>query len=402
MNRSSWLVIVLLALAADTLPAQTFPEALAAARRNDPLYAQRQADVQLERLQARQARLSYLPSVGIGYRESDAGTSGWTTDAVLAQPLFDFDRLMQFRQGKPLDQRADASAKAVEQDLSRRVLKSMSDIIRARETLRALNVQIQNLEGQTQRAKRMRELGQGTLTEVSDFEVRLAAARANQLSTNNALHTAERAFILLTGIEPQAERITLESVFPKGALQPLEWYRSGALRDNPTLELARRNTQLAEINVSRARSQYLPTVTGFVSYGKAEGAPGVDDTRIGVNLAVPLNTGYVLSSSRAVVELRRARDAERYAEELVTNETQRLHSQVAYLQREIVLREQVIENAKLAVEGNLKGYQGGVRSNIDVVLAIQNQADAEVNLVNSQMTLLNSYLELEILRGGAL
>jgi protease secretion system outer membrane protein len=103
-----------------------------------------------------------------------------------------------------------------------------------------------------------------------------------------------------------------------------------------------------------------------------------------------------------VVELRRARDAERYAEELVTNETQRLHSQVAYLQREIVLREQVIENAKLAVEGNLKGYQGGVRSNIDVVLAIQNQADAEVNLVNSQMTLLTSYLELEILRGGAL
>lgn len=388
-----------LVLASAALPAQTYPEALAAARRSDPIYAQRRGDVELERLQARQARLAYLPGVGIGYRESDIGNSAWTTEATLTQPIFDYDRILQVRQGRPLAQRADATARTVEQDLAQRVYRSMATIVLARETLRALAVQIQNLEGQTQRAKRMRELGQGTVTEVSDFEVRLASARANQQKTVNDLHSAERAFILLTGLEPQAEKIDVDAVFPQDALQAREWYRSEAQRSNPTLEQARRTLELAEINLRRSRAEYLPKVTGVVSYGKTEGFPAGDDARIGVNLAVPLDANYLLSNSRAGVELRRAQDAARYASEFVANETERLYATVLSLQREVAIREQVIANAQLAVEGNLKGYQGGIRSNTDVVTAIQNLADAEVALVNSRLTLAASFLDLEIVRG---
>jgi protease secretion system outer membrane protein len=275
----------------------------------------------------------------------------------------------------------------------------MATIVLARETLRALAVQIQNLEGQTQRAKRMRELGQGTVTEVSDFEVRLASARANQQKTVNDLHSAERAFILLTGLEPQAEKIDVDAVFPQDALQAREWYRSEAQRSNPTLEQARRTLELAEINLRRSRAEYLPKVTGVVSYGKTEGFPAGDDARIGVNLAVPLDANYLLSNSRAGVELRRAQDAARYASEFVVNETERLYATVLSLQREVAIREQVITNAQLAVEGNLKGYQGGIRSNTDVVTAIQNLADAEVALVNSRLALAASFLDLEIVRG---
>jgi len=399
--RTMWTKLLPLGLivASSALPAQTFPEALAAARRNDAIYSQRQGEVQLERLQARQAKLAYLPSVGIGYRESDVGNTAWTSEATLTQPILDYDRWQQLRQSRPLSQRADATAREVEQDLARRVFQAMANVILARETLRALGVQVQNLEGQTARAKRMREMGQGTVTEISDFEVRLAAARANQLKTSSDLHSAERAFILLTGIEPQVDRINVDAVFPKGPLQQREWYREQVLRGNLAVELSRRNVELAEINLKRARAEYLPKVTGFVSYGKTEGFPAADDARIGVNLAVPLNTGYLLSSSRAGVELRRARDAARYAEEFVANETERLHAQVAAVQREVTIREQVIDNAKLAVEGNLKGYQGGIRSNIDVVTAIQNLTDAEVALVSSRLNLASSFLNLEILRG---
>jgi outer membrane protein TolC len=71
---------------------------------------------------------------------------------------------------------------------------------------------------------------------------------------------------------------------------------------------------------------------------------------------------------------------------------------VQSLKNELTIREQAIDNAKLAVEGNLKGYQGGIRSNIDVVTSIQNLADAEVALVNSRVSLATSYLDLELLR----
>lgn len=396
------LFITSLTLVSSAAFAQTYPEALAAARRNDPIYAQRQSDVQLERLQARQAKLSYLPAVGIGYREADVGNTAWTTEATLTQPIFDYDRLLQWQQGRPLSERADATAVTVEQDLAQRVYRAMATLVLARETLRALGIQIQNLETQTQRAKRLRDLGQGTVTEVSDFEVRLAAARASELKTRNDLHSAERAFILLTGLQPQPDKINVDAVFPQGNIKAREWYRAEAQRANPSLTQARRNVELAELNLKRARSEFLPKVSGFVTYGKTEGFPAEHDARIGVNLAVPLDANYLLSNSRAGVELRRSKDAARFAEDFVINETERLYATVTSLQREVAIREQVIDNAKLAVEGNVKGYQGGIRSNIDVVTAIQNLTDAEVALVSSRLALAASYLDLEVVRGATL
>jgi outer membrane protein TolC len=42
----------------------------------------------------------------------------------------------------------------------------------------------------------------------------------------------------------------------------------------------------------------------------------------------------------------------------------------------------------------------GIRSNIDVITAIQNLADAEIALITSRLSLASNYLELEILRGA--
>ena len=382
--------------------AQSFPEAMAAARRNDPVYQQRQGDVQLEQLNVKQARLAYLPSASLSYQQQPLGgtSTAWASQLSISQPLFDYDKLMQLKQAGPLDARTEAVARSFEEDLARRVFRSMAEIIIARETLRSLDGQIQNLETQTQRARRMRELGQGTVTEISDYDVRLASARANQLTTNSRLHSAERAFALITGVDPATDTIDVEAIYPKGALQPLAWFRTQASSRNTALETARRNVELSELNVKRSRAEYFPKLNGYAAYSKTQGFPGKDDERVGLTVGVPLNAGTLLSTSKAVVDLRKARDAERYAQDFANNEAERLYASLISSQRELEIRQQVIDNGKLAVEGNLRGYQAGIRSNIDVITAIQNLADAEIALITSRLSLASNYLELEILRGA--
>jgi outer membrane protein TolC len=394
-------VFASLVMGAARAVAQTFPEAVAAARQNDPIYATRLAEVQDARLQARQAKLSYLPSVGVSYGEADIGTSARTAGASLSQPVLDYDKFLAVRQARPLEEKATQSARLTDFDLQQRVLRTMSEIIRNRETLRALEVQVRSLETQTQRARRMRALGQGTITEISDFEVRLAIARANRLTVENNLRSGERAFTLITGIEAVVPSMDISAAMPKSQIDPVETYVSRARANNPSLEQSRLDLQLQELNVKRARAEWWPTVTAYASYSKTEGFPAQDDGRIGISLSVPLNSNYILNSSRAAVQLKRAQESARYSSELLESEILRLHATVLSLRNEIAIREQAIDNAKLAVEGNLKGYQGGIRSNIDVVTSIQNLADAEVSLINSRLALATNYLDLELLRAEA-
>lgn len=388
------------AIGTESASAQSFTEAVAAARRNDPIYASRLAEVDNTRLTATQLKLSYIPSLGVSYNESDVGTSAKTWGVGASQPIFNYDLWLQMRQAKPFEQRADAQARAIDHDLQQRVYRTMAEIIRNRETLKSIDGRIGALEQQTQRARRMRELGQGTVTEVSDFEVQLAIAKADRLATLNALLTAERAFTLLTGIEAVVPSVTVDEVRRRGALREVAWYVTRAQAQNPQLQQARRDVEIAEINLKRSRAEYLPKVTGFANYAKSEGLPGVDDARVGISLSVPLNSNYILSSSRSAVDLRRVRETTRYAEESITSETLRLHATVRSLEQEVGVREQIIESAKLAVEGNLKGYQGGVKSNIDVVTAIQNLANAEVALANSRLALGAAILDLQLIGGG--
>ena len=390
----------LLLLAADMAAAQNYNEALAAARRNDPIYASRLAEVAGARLTATQLRLSYIPSVGVTYNENDVNAGGRTWGAGAAQPLFNYDLWLQMRSARPFEARAEAQARSIDFDLQQRVFRTMAEIVRSRETLKTVAGRISALETQTQRARRMRELGQGTVTEVSDFETQLAIARADRLTVLNALQTAERAFTLLTSLQAVVETVSVSEAAPRSALREVEWYVSQAQAGNPQIQQARRDVELAEINLKRSRAEFLPKVTGFANYAKTEGLPGVDDTRIGVSLSVPLNSNYILNSSRSAVELRRVRESTRYVEESVASEARRLYATVQSLQEEVKVREQVIESAKLAVEGNLKGYQGGVKSNIDVVSAIQNLANAEVALVNSQLALGSAQLDLLLIAGG--
>ncbi len=388
--------LLVLLLGCGAAQAQSFEEAVRAARLADAQYAAQRATVDGRRLQARQAWGAFLPSASAGYSRTDSGGSG-KTSLSLTQPLLSYDRYLTLQQSDPLAALAQAEARQADSDLILRVHTAMAEIVRQRESMRSLGVQIDGLQEQYRRALRLRELGQGTVTEVSDFEVRVAVAQGNRVNMQTALQTAVRSFTLLTGLTPDVARLAL--TLPQTGAEPADALAAAAVARSsaPAPVSARLNLELTRIAARRVKAQYLPELSVQAGYSQSAGAAAVSQTRLGFNVNLPLNAGGYYQFQQAELDLVRAQENLRFAEDSAASDAARLHQTVAALAEEVQIRKRALDGARLAVDANLKSYLGGVKTNIDVVTSYQIQADAEVALVGSELARGEARLRLALL-----
>ncbi|WP_295540757.1 TolC family protein [uncultured Pseudacidovorax sp.] len=382
--------------------AQSFQQALEAARLHDAQYSAQVAAAANKRLQSNQASTAFYPYATAVYSKSDvsADTANSETRYVsLNQPILSYDRFLTLQQSDPLAGQAQADLDQADNDLALRVFTAMADIVRYREQIRALGVQIDGLDEQLRRSTRMRELGQGTVTEVSDFQVRVAIAQANRVSLRNSLQAAERNFTLVTGLA--ADTANLEVQVP-------EWNDERALEEllvqvretAPAVRSAKYNVELAEIAAKRVTAQYLPQVVAQVSKGQRTGTQLDSSPKVAITFSAPIGTSPYYDYQRAANDVLQKEEGLRYTQDSVANELTRLHLANSAYKDEIRIREQALEGARLSVDGNIKSYQGGVKTNIDVITSYQTLADAEVSLANSKIALAESALRLKLLASG--
>ncbi|MDH4390031.1 MAG: TolC family protein [Aquabacterium sp.] len=376
--------------------AQSFEDAVRAARQADAQYAAQRASVDGRRLQSRQAASAYFPSASAGYTRTDSAGSAARSLSV-TQPLVSYERYLTLQQSEPLAALAQAEARQADSDLILRVHTAMAEIVRQRESIRSLGVQIDGLQEQFRRAVRLRELGQGTVTEVSDFEVRVAVAQGNRVNQQTALQAAVRSFTLLTGLTPDVAKLAL--VLPQAGDEPADAQAAAAVAraSAPAPVSARLNLALTRIASRRVKAQYLPELSIQAGYSQSAGAAAVNTAKLGFSVTVPLTAGGYYQFQQAEIDLVRAQESLRFAEESAASDAARLHQTAAALSEEVLIRKRALEGARLAVDANLKSYLGGVKSNIDVVTSYQILADAEVALVGSELARGEARLRLALL-----
>lgn len=382
--------------------AQTFTQALSAALSADAQYTAAMAGISNRRLQSREVGMAYYPSANLSYSQGDIGGSArGTTTISVTQPVASYDRWLALQQSNPLLAQAEAETRQARSELSLRVFRAMSDIVRSRESIRAIEVQLRGLNEQLQRARRMRELGQGTITEVIDFEVRLAVAEANLASLLNTQQAAVRALVLVSGLVAQPDAVNLDDTVP-GNWQPAvdeASYAEMARAGSTAVLQAREALRLQEIAGKRVRARYLPELYAGSSYTSGPSGSSTGNLRVGITLSVPVSAGSWFDDQRAANDLIRARENLRFAQENATNEAIRLWRGVESLKAELAIRERAVDAARLALEANIRSYQGGIKSNIDVVTSYQTLADAQTALAGSRLALQEARLSQRLLTG---
>ncbi len=364
------------------------------ARAYDPQFQGSIAERDANQSGADQAKTAFYPEASFGITQQQTQSTPVRT-ITITQPLLSMDRYATLKQAKPRANLAGATFQTREQELAQRVLKSVTDLIRAREAAILNESKISNFERQSARAKRMFELGQGTITDLRDIQVKYDQARANQINLMVAQSAAERVFTSLTGAQSTAKDFLLPASHTSVPLPPLTEFKTQLEQSNPTLIASRQTERISELEADRIKGSMYPTVSA--AHSRSSGVTDVSNT--GFTVSLPLNAGNYYSGNAAVANAVRAKEDRRFAEEKARVELDRLYGLVAAGQDAIKIKRAAIDSAELSVEANQKSYDAGVRSNIDVVNSIQVLFEVKNDYVLAVTQQAENYMSLLMLAG---
>lgn len=268
-----------------------------------------------------------------------------------------------------------AMLRATEQDTLLRAATAYVDVLRAQNALDDDRRHEQELGEELASAERRQAAGELRATDVAQTRTQVAQAEARRLQAEGDLDSAREVFRGVVGIEP---RLLQPPAMPTG-LPTSRDEVIAASADNPNLAAAADTVDAARHSVDGALAQFRPSIGASASIG----APYYSGE---VLLTIPLfDGGLAASQSRgAKQELQQRRlelDGERQSvrqDALVAWQTlSSARSSIAAFQTQV-------ESSRAAAEGLKREQRLGLRTQIDVLLAEQQQLDAELGLENAK------------------
>ena len=298
----------------------------------------------------------------------------------LTQPLFNWQRFVEYGQGQLLVAQAEAVFAQASQDLILRVAQAYFDVLYAGENLKAVRANKQSITQQLEQAKKNFEVGTATITDSQEAQARFDLVSAQEIAAESELEVKRYALRVIVGKDTGE----LNRLKPQAELKPpqpaaMEKWVEAAEKDSFSVQAQQAGAELAAKEVERTRAGHYPTLDAVASYGKNNSALsflGTDtlettSRNVGLQLNIPIfQGGYVNSKTREAA-------ANKLAAEASLENTKRmaaLSAQQSYLGVVNGLAQIRALNAALisstsALESNKLGYEVGVRINIDVLNA---------------------------------
>ncbi|MDX2275418.1 MAG: TolC family outer membrane protein [Hyphomonadaceae bacterium] len=395
--------VAIIAFAAPSLAgAETLPDALAAAYRNNPtLEAARLSAASADENTA-QARAAYLPSVDVtastGVRESSTETAGAgtttqnteprTASVIAQQALYTGGfRGAQSAAARASVARSRENLRAVEQDVMLAAISAYVDVLRDQEFVRIRTADVTLLERQLEEARARFDVGDVTLTDVSQAEARLAGSRSGLSQAQSALEGSRARYVQIVGEAPG--ELVLPPP-PPALPASLDEAVERALDSNPDIRDARANERLASAQVGIERSALLPQLTAVARWDESEDSNGPDvrgDSASAVaQLTIPLfEGGFARSRVRqSRIEEQRAASLTEQAERAVVSQLTAAWNDYLAAERVVFSSQEQVRANELAFEGVQEERSVGLRTSLDVLNAQQELLNAQLAVASAQ------------------
>ncbi|MCL1861298.1 MAG: TolC family outer membrane protein [Proteobacteria bacterium] len=331
----------------------------------------------------------------------------------LTQPLFRAASFAAWRQSKALVEGADADLLWAEQQVGMRLGSAYFDVLLAEANLEVTKAQRDAYLTQLDYAQRAFQTGAGTRTDIDEARSQLDLAAAQTIEQHYQLNYARDALkaIIDRPLTPLArlnpERMQLARPDPD-SLE--DWIRK-AEEVNPRLIALRALVQAANLQVKRALSGHLPTLD-FVAQHVSVGSEYIDtkytgerdkykDKVYGLRFDMPLFSGGETASQvrQARAELDKAQqqleEGRRQIGLMVRKEFDGVAQGVSWVRA----YEQAVKSAEQALASTRKGFSGGVRTTLDILISEQNLATARRDLNRGRCQYVLSRLQLLALVG---
>ncbi|MGW8461317.1 TolC family outer membrane protein [Pseudomonas sp. CLCA07] len=322
----------------------------------------------------------------------------------LRQPLFNKQKMAEYRQGQ---QRADYSVAVFDaktQDAAVRLAESYFDVLLASETIVLAKSKLRAFDEQLASAKRRMELGAGTITDIDESVARRDLADAELIEAQDNLVNARSKLEEYIGETPES-LTTLRPSFDTPPLLPsnLQDWLVKAQTDSPLIHARRYSSDLAEEEVKRAKAGHWPTLDFIAGYtaGQSQSLSELNQRNrygsIGLEVNFPLFSGGGVSaltrqasanSDKALDEL----DATRL--EVISGTTREFRGIQSGAKR-IHALERAVESNERSLISTRKGFkEGGTSTNVDVLNAEELLFVARHDLFEAKLRYLMSHLRL--------
>ncbi len=272
----------------------------------------------------------------------------------------------------------------VEQSVLLNAAIAYHDVILQRELLELAENGLRVFETQLEAARGRFELGEGTRTDVSLVEARLAAARSEVLLRQGELEIARQTYRLATGIYPGQ---TLSLPPDPDTPDSLDEALSIGRRYHPSIAKGQHTVAAAQLTLKQIEAQFVPKVFlgGTVSANREVGEweRGTDSATISLTARMPLYAGGRADSAKrkGIANIERARFELDQAARIVDQQASAAWTRLQIAGSSIEARELQVAATELALMGVKQEASLGLRTTLDVVDSEQDVLAAGSDLI---------------------
>ena len=323
----------------------------------------------------------------------------------LTQPLFNWDKWEQFRQGDLAASIAEAQYAAAEQDLVLRVTEAYFNVLNAQDTLNLSRNKKTLIKEQLEQAKRNFEVGTATITDTHEAQSRYDLVLAQELVAESDLLIKRSALEQLTGtnignlksLSSQAKieiiakerkiklknnqkpsKVNIENAIAVQPNQDIQGWIKQAEDVSYTIIASKLAYEVAQKDTNRAIAGHAPSIDLIAQRGyndSESGGIGVNyraySSQATIQVTIPLFSG---GYTQSIVREKSALASKALADYENTRRSVAQATRQAYLGftsglAQVKAYEAAETSALSALDSNKWGYEVGVRINIDVLNA---------------------------------
>jgi outer membrane protein len=408
--------------------------------KNDPTFAQAEANYEATTEDKAIARSGYLPNITLNGQRTRTRTGGeesefvgssfepiqisatdfnTTYSATLTQAIFNWGAWKAMDQADAQAAQADAQFTAAQEDLIQRTATAYFNVLNARDTLIADRATADANSKQLEQSKEKYEVGMSAITDVENAQAAYDQSAANLISAQQQVITNEEQLRAIIGepvgvlMEPSVD-MPLRSPNPNTAQQ---WVDQ-ALKQNPNVLAAQSGADAADANVEVQRGAELPSLSlglqhtkdndnqygtqSFVFNNQPVSQPFTSPSNFTNNIAYLQLSFPIFNGGGAWARVTQARAQYNAAQanvNLVTRQTEQ-QARTAYLGvltgiSQVSALKQSVKSNQTSMDATQTGMEVGTRTIVDVLTARQNLLTAETSFSNARYTYLESLLTLK-------
>nr|MBP6342025.1 TolC family protein [Moraxella sp.] len=327
----------------------------------------------------------------------------------LRQALFRADKWANYEKAVLAGQANDIQLLQQHQQLIEQISKAYLNVLRAEAMTDSLNAEFTALKAQNDMMQARLAQGVAARVDTEESRARLESVSASIANNDVAIVNAKQQLSLLTG-QPinQLDAIKLPPNLNLVASQSIENWMQQSQNNNLDIQLAQTQVAIANKQVDYLKANLYPRVdlvgnVGWQDYTH-NNQSAIDGTNysFGVEVDFPFYTG---GRTRAGVEqgnlqAQAAKSRLAYVYQAAMTQTSQAYLNLVAQRATIKAQQVAVDANRRVAQASKTGYDLGVRSMVDTLLAERQYHAAKRDLINAYFDYLNAYIDLQKAAGN--